>query len=119
MTQHTGLDDTHWSRFDLDQQVLMIGNEMNRGLKLARAGRSQSLRRGYERALRLVDLTAGLDLRPALRRELLRWRELLAELYISEDVDPEVHEAVFRILLQIRPGPARQIPQVLGSAPRR
>ncbi len=117
MTQHTGLDATRWSRFDLDQQILMIGNEMNRGLKLAREGRSESLRRGYERVLRLADLTAGLDIRPALRKELLRWRGLLAELYLSEEVDPERHEAVFRILLQLRPVPSREIPDLLGRFP--
>ncbi len=113
MTQHTGLDSERWSRFDLDQQILMIGNEMNRGLRLARAGSSASLRLGYERVMRLVDLTVGLNVRPALRRELLRWRGLLAELYLSEDVDPERHEALFRILLQLRPIPSRQIPHLL------
>jgi hypothetical protein len=110
------LDEERWSQFDLDQQILMIGNEMNRGSRLVQAGRYESLRRGYERALRLVDLTAGLDIRPALRRELLRWRGLLAELYLSEVVEPEHHEAVFRILLQLRPVPFRQILQILGPS---
>jgi hypothetical protein len=114
LTQHAGLDEGRWSRFDLDQQILMIGNEMNRGLKLAQAGRSESVHLGYERIMRLVDLTAGLDIRPAFRRELLRWRGLLAQLYLSEEVDPEGHAAVFRILLQLRSVPSRQIPHLLG-----
>ncbi|MFH1765208.1 MAG: hypothetical protein ABIF09_13550 [Gemmatimonadota bacterium] len=114
MTQHSGLDEARWSQFDLDQQILMIGNEMNRGLRLARAGRPEPLRRGYERILRLVDLTAQAGMRPALRRELLRWRTLVADLYLSEEVYPGRHEAAFRGLLQLQPIPARQIPLLLG-----
>jgi hypothetical protein len=102
-------------QFDLDQQILMFGNEMNRGVRLARAGQSESLRRGYERVMRLVDLTAGLNIRSALRREILRWRGLVAELFLSEDVDPERHEAVFRLLLQLRPVPSRQIPLLAST----
>lgn len=114
MTQHARLNEARWSRFELDQQILMIGNEMNRGLRLAESGRAGSLRHSYERVLRLADLTAGLDLRSSLRRELLRWRGLVAELFLSEDVDPGRHEGVFRLLLQLRPMPSRQIPLLLG-----
>lgn len=116
MTQHSRLDEARWSQFDLDQQILMIGNEMNRGLRLAAAGQSERLRRGYERVLRLADLTAGLDMRPTLRREILRWRGLVAELFLSKAVDPARHEAAFRLLLQLRPGPSRQIPLILGPS---
>jgi hypothetical protein len=116
LTQHARLDEARWSQFDLDQQILMIGNEMNRGLRLAGAGRSESLRRGYERVMRLVDLTAGLNIRPALRREILRWRGLVAELYLSEDVEPERHAAAFRLLLHLRPIPSRQIPLLAPTA---
>jgi hypothetical protein len=113
LTQHTSLDGTRWSQFDLDQQILMIANEMNRGVRLAKAHQSEALKRGYERVLRLTDLTAGLDLRDALRRELLRWRGLVAELFLQEEVDPARHEAAFRLLLQLRPVPSRQIPLLL------
>jgi len=116
LTQHGGLDEGRWAQFDLDQQVLMIGNEMNRGLALAHANRIQSLRLGYERVLRLVDLTVGLGIRPTLRKELLRWRGLVADLFLAEDVDPARHESVFRILLQLRPLASRQIPHLLGPS---
>ena len=118
MTQHTSLDTARWAEFDLDQQILMIGNEMNRVARFARAGQAESLERGYERVMRLADLTAGLEIRSALRRELLRWRGLVAELFLSEDVDLERHEAVFRLLLQLRPVPSRQIPLLLGPEER-
>jgi hypothetical protein len=115
VTQHAALDGDRWSRFDLDQQILMIGNEMNRGLRFARAGQVEPVRLGYERVLRLVDLTVGTNLRHAFRRELLRWRDLIAELYVEGAADPTRHRAAFRALLQLRPAAARQIPLLLGG----
>ena len=34
MSQHSSLSPAHWSTFTLDQQILMIGNEMNRATRL-------------------------------------------------------------------------------------
>ena len=116
MTQHASLDAERWSRFDLDQQILMLGNEMNRGLRFASGEPSEPLRRGYERVLRLVDLTAATPLRRALRRELLRWRGVVAELYLAEAVDQQAHRAALRALLLLRPAAARQIPLLPGCA---
>jgi len=39
----------------------------------------------------------------SLRRELLRWRDLIAEQYLASDADPVAHGAAFRALLQIHP----------------
>jgi hypothetical protein len=119
LTQHASLKEARWAEFDLDQQILMIGNEMNRGIRLARAGQYESLQRGYERVMRLADLTARFALRASFRREILRWRGLVAELFLLEEADPERHEAVFRVLLQLRPVPSRQIPLLLGPPKRR
>lgn len=114
MTQHAGLDEARWARFTLDQQILMIGNEMNRTGKVP-AGDREGLRRGYERVLRLTDLTVSGPVRPALRRELLRWRDLVARRWVEGGADPGAHAAVFRALLLLRPEAARQIPHLLGS----
>lgn len=113
MSQHAGLDEDRWGRFGLDRQILMIGNEMNRATRFADAGRVEELRRGYERVLRLADLTVACAPRPAYRRELLRWRDLAATLYASEAADPERHRAAFRALLQLSPAAAKQIPLLL------
>lgn len=93
----------------------MIGNEMNRATRLLEEADRDGLRRGYERVLRLTDLTVAGGLRPALLRELLRWRDLAASLYAAEDADSEAHRAAFRALLQLRPVAARQIPFLLGD----
>lgn len=109
MTQHDGLDAERWSRFDLDQQVLMIGNEMNRLAAAIDSGRQDALRRGYERVLRLTDLTATGRVPTTFRKELLRWRDLAAELYLSERPDAAAHRAAFRALLRLRSASAKQI----------
>lgn len=113
MTQHASLTPERWARFDLGQQILMIGNEMNRASGLLDPASLPSLRRSYERVLRLVDLTIATRTRPGLRRELLRWRDLVAELYVVPRPERRSHAAAFRCLLQLHPTAAKQIPHVL------
>ena len=115
MTQHSDLDATRWSRFDLDQQVLMIANEMNRLASAFTAGRTSTRRVGYERVLHLTDLTASGHVSPTFRRELLRWRDLVAELYLKEEVDGSAHRAAFRALLLLTPLAAKQIPLLAAT----
>lgn len=112
MTQHAGLSPERWSEFDRGERVLMIANEMHRAGKLPpedAAGR----RRAYERVLRLADLTVQVDVRPAFRRELLRWRDLAAELYLRPAPDPAAHRAALRALLLLTPRSARQVALIL------
>lgn len=116
MTQHSGLTSDRWSCFDLDRQILMIGNEMNRTSSQLRAANIDGARLGYERVLRLVDLTIEVNRRRALRRELLRWRDLAAALYIASRPDITEHEAAFRVLLQLTPVAALQIPFVIHGS---
>jgi hypothetical protein len=116
LTQHSTLSPERWAAFNLDQQILMIGNEMNRAAKLMRPESLPLLQQSYERVLRLVDLTVEVNSRPTLRRELLRWRDLIAELYIGAESDPVRHAAAFRCLLLFTPVAAQQIPFVLGQS---
>jgi len=51
----------------------MIGNEMNRAMKLMAPADIASLRASYERVLALVDLTVRVQDRASRRRELLRF----------------------------------------------
>ena len=113
MTQHASMTPERWARFGLDQQILMVANEMNRASSLLGAEDLESLRRTYERVLRLVDLTVTTQPRRGLRRELLRWRDLIAELYVAPAADAGAHAAAFRCLLQLTPVASRQIPHLL------
>jgi len=117
MTQHASLSPERWSAFNLDQQILMIGTEMHRAAKLMRPDDERSLKQCYERVLRLVDLTIEVNSHPPLRRELLRWRDVIAELYIGSEPDPAQHAAAFRVLLLFTPVAAQQIPFVLNQPP--
>jgi hypothetical protein len=113
VSQHAELSPERWARFDLGQQILQIGVEMHRGLKGLRPERAALLRASYERVLRLVDLTVEVQANPHLRRELLRWRDVIAELYLRDAPDPETHRVAFRVLLQLHPEASKQI-AVLG-----
>jgi hypothetical protein len=113
VTQHGSLSPERWSLFDLGQQVLQIGAEMQRASKFLRAERSLQRRACYERAMGLVDLTVQVQGNPGLRRELLRWRGVIAGLYLCEEPDPRAHRQALRVLLWLHPESAKQI-AVLG-----
>ena len=114
MPQHAELTPERWARFTLDQQILQIGAEMHRANRFMAGKDLELLRQGYERVLRLVDLTAQVTSGLRRRRELLRWRDLIAELYLADHSDEGAHRAALRVLLQMRPEAARQIPYLLG-----
>ena len=108
--QHASLTAERWSAFSLDQQILMIGNEMHRGAGLFAPEDRERLRGGYERVLRLTDLTVATQRRKNLRRELLRWRDLVAAQYISPEPSPTAHRDAFRVLLEFTPAAYAQVP---------
>ncbi len=114
-TQHATLTAARWSDFSLDQQVLMIGNEMNRGRKQVGSGDPSRLKNCYERVLRLVDLTIQVNPGYTLRRELLRWRDVVAELYIAEEATAREHDVAFRCLLRFTPVASLQLPYLLPA----
>lgn len=105
MTQHAGLGLERWRSFDRHRQVLMIANEMHRARGLEEPA---ALRRAYERVLRLTDLTIQAAERPAFRRELLRWRDGVAELYLEGRAAPERHRRLLECLLLTSTEAARQ-----------
>jgi len=113
--QHGTLSAQRWSEFPFDRQVLMIGNEMNRAAKLMDPTAWSSLSACYERVLALVDLTVQVQDLPSRRRELLRWRDLIAGLYVAGMPDARAHAAAFRCLLRFTPASSAQIPFVLGG----
>ncbi len=109
MTQHSGLTPERWSRFSHPQRILMIANEMNRARRLMGPDDGASRGLAYERVLNLVDLTVLVAERRPVRRELLRWRDLVAALYLEESPRPGHHARTLRALLQQTPDSAVQI----------
>lgn len=94
----------------------MIANEMNRASRLFAEGDRARLLSAYERVLALVDLTVEVNPRRSIRRELLRWRDLVASLYVAPRPDAADHGRAFRALLQLHPEAWRQMPFVTGAA---
>ena len=111
MSQHAGLTLERWREFDRDRQLLMIANEMHRG---RRAVEPEQVRRGYERVLRLADLTIQAAKQATFRRELLRWRDCIAELYLEGEPAPERHRQLLHVLLLMSKEAARQRPFILA-----
>jgi hypothetical protein len=109
MSQHARLSPERWAAFTPAERVLMIANEMHRAAKLRTPADHDRLRSAYERVLRLTDLTIEVSGRRALRRELLRWRDLVAALYVAPSAEPAAHAAVFRALLRLTPEASAQI----------
>ncbi len=113
MTQHASLSPERWARFPRDRQLLMIANEMNRAANPTTAADRHSRALAYERVLRLTDLTVEVDRHRPFRRELLRWRDLVAALYLEPDADLDAHRTALRCLLQLSPASAAQVPYIL------
>ena len=113
MSQHASLTVERWSAFSFDQQILMIGNELNRARQLDAPDDRARLAHAYERVLNLTDLTIQTAPRPAVRRELLRWRDLIASLYIAAGEGTPA--AALRALLRFSPEASRQL-AALGLA---
>lgn len=108
---HKTLNVERWSAFPTDQQLLMISNELSRILSGIKAkGSWGELKACMERAFELVDLTVELA-RPALQKELLRWRTLFGEFYLMSEEDlrhqSENIKKLLQALLFLSPGSAR------------
>jgi hypothetical protein len=114
--QHAGLSAERWASFPRSQQILMIANEMNRASKLFAPADRDRLRSGHERVLALANLTIELTGSRSLRRELLRFRDLVAQQYVALEPAPAAHAAIFRALLQLDPEAWKQLPHVTGAA---
>lgn len=117
MSQHSSLSPERWARFSHPQRILMIANEMNRARRMMGAERTAGRRLAYERVLRMADLTIAVADRRPVRRELLRWRDLVAELYLAEEGRPERHRAALQALLEQTPLSALQV-EALGCQAR-
>lgn len=109
MAQHATLTPDRWSTFSFDQQILMIANEMHRAGKLMAPDDDMRRANAYERVLRLTDLTIQTATRRAARRELLRWRDLAAALYVQPAANAVDHDAAWRCLLRFTPGASQQL----------
>lgn len=123
-SQHSTLSGGRWAAFSYDQQILMIANEAHRTARVIDLGAWDRVHTGLERVLQLTDLTIACATSPTRRRELLRWRDLAAALYLQERPDAEQHTKALLCLLQFTPTAYQQTealfgPETTSSANRR
>ena len=88
--------------------MIMLGNEMLWATPLCEPDDASRHVNSLERVLALTDLTVAVNDRVALRRELLRWREIVAGLYVAPEPDAPAHRAALRVLLLLSPESAKQ-----------
>jgi len=99
LKQHKTLTEEKWKQFPFYKQILMIANEMNRAGSWLEKKDFEEVKRCYERALELVDLTICVLTKKKYLREFLRFREVLAEMYIEEQPAIEKNQRLISVLL--------------------
>lgn len=87
----------------------MIANEMLRTSRRMGQDDAEARRLGYERVLNLTDLTIVATDHRSFRRELWRWRDVAAELYLEAMPRPDRHAQALRALLLLEVHAARQV----------
>jgi hypothetical protein len=95
-----------WNRYPVERQILMIGSEFARAKNLLRDAWDEEVRQCYERAFELLDLCAmDPKWRPRLK-ELLRFREMLGELYLDVAKDDPRFMMMYSTLMNWTPATA-------------
>jgi hypothetical protein len=103
----TGLTRERWASFTKGQQILMIGSELERikhRVSINPEEPLENINPCYERIMDLVDLTLE-DKKWKLKlKELLRFREVIGELYIQKEKDYNLNSMVYDALVQLNAG---------------
>lgn len=104
---HKTMDSARWNHYPLERQILMIGSEFARAKNLLRDGVLGEAAQCYERAFELLDLCAmDPKWRPRLK-ELLRFREMLGELYLTVAAEDPRFMSMYRTLMNWTGGTSR------------
>ena len=88
---HTHLNPEKWASYSKTQQILMISNELNRALNCLISNHQPDAEKCYERAIELTDLTVEDQRWGEGLKELLRFREVLSDLFLTQDIDLTRH----------------------------
>jgi len=99
---HKNLTQKKWNSYTIEAQILNIASEFTRAKSWILRGNQEYKRYSIERALELIDLTSN-DKRwhklYGKLRELLRMREVIAELYEKENISKDYPAQIIRTLL--------------------
>lgn len=98
---HAHLNPEKWATYSKTQQVLMISNELNRALNCLRNNHHQDAEKCYERAIELTDLTVEDQRWNNGLKELLRFREVLSDLFLTKDINLTSHSLSTLLLFNV------------------
>ena len=98
---HKTLTREKWGSFPFHKQVLMIANELNRAKNWIEKKDAGELALCYERAFELLYLTIEVLKEKNKRRELLRFKEMLGELYLKKPPLLEENMQLLKALLSL------------------
>ena len=90
-----------WFAYKGFQQLLMIANELNRAQNALEKGDTANAIHAWERAFELTDLTVEDRKNKRLLKELLRFREMLGETFIS--LDATLNRSIMNGLISLDP----------------
>ncbi len=99
---HKSLTSEKWESYSKSKQVLMIANELNRAAGWLKKNQDQDAAQCYERAFELTDLTINDPKWCKSLKELLRFREILGDLYITKN--PGLNESSQSNLINLTSG---------------
>ena len=96
---HKSLTAEKWFNYPAFKQLLMIANELGRARSGLEAGDSGIAVHAWERAFELTDLTTEDPKNHHLRKEILRFRELLGEAFVT--CDGELNDQLLEGLIRM------------------
>jgi hypothetical protein len=106
MKYHQSLTPEKWKAMTLDRRMLNIASDLSRAKSWMGRGDNRLVNESIERAMELTDLTieTGFEGQSThLRREFLRFREAVAQCYISEPKDKEEFGILLKAFLNLNP----------------
>lgn len=103
LKHHKNLSDKKWFAYSKAQQILMIANELNRAKNWIKKKSFQDVNLCYERAFELTDLTIADNKWKGKLKELLRFREYLAEQYIIKNKSAKINDQIYNGLILLSP----------------
>lgn len=104
LIHHKQLDSKKWFAFPIQKQILLIASELHRANHWIAKSDVQNTNFCYERAFELVDLTVADPKWKGRLRELLRFRESLAELYTRAEKDEKQNGLLAKTFVALHPG---------------
>ena len=98
---HKNMTTEKWFAYPAFQQLLMIANELNRAQGALGKDDTPNAIHAWERAFELTDLTLNDKKNKHWLKEMLRFRELLGETFVS--LDSDLNKSLMNALVTFHP----------------